>query len=217
MKWKLAAWKIGNKSKRLKCLYYSPQRTFVFLARVPVQKLPLSTSTRSPVACWASAGSSSLRPYRAGPAASRQSTARYTPPLPPPRQLPPRRHLHPPCLTRWLSPHQATPHRRPRATPRLSTTACSSLRACPFTSAKVSGRTHPQRNRPHFLYINDKFVHFCWLLCNRWISCMCRLSEYLLVCVDVAASALTLLSVRCSFRWSVSGLSPSPDSHWHTR
>lgn len=164
------------------CLSFFPSHTFVLPALAPVQKLPPSTSTKSPAACWASAGSSSLQPYRAAQATSRQSTARYTPPLPPPRQLPLHRRPRPPCLTRWLSPHRATPLNWPRATPRINTTACSSRRACLSTSAKVSGQTQRFRFVPaqtvdatsHWL--TD--VHFCGLLlCDWWISCMHRVTR----------------------------------------
>lgn len=163
------------------CLSFFPSHTFVLPALAPVQKLPPSTSTKSPAACWASAGSSSLQPYRAAQATSRQSTARYTPPLPPPRQLPLHRRPRPPCLTRWLSPHRATPLNWPRATPRINTTACSSRRACLSTSAKVSGQTQRFRFVPaqtvdatnHWL-----IVHFCGLLlCDWWISCMHRVTR----------------------------------------
>lgn len=163
------------------CLSFFPSHTFVLPALAPVQKLPPSTSTKSPAACSASAGSSSLQPYRAAQATSRQSTARYTPPLPPPRQLPLHRRPRPPCLTRWLSPHRATPLNWPRATPRINTTACSSRRACLSTSAKVSGQTQRFRFVPaqtvdasnHWL-----IVHFCGLLlCDWWISCMHRVTR----------------------------------------
>lgn len=164
------------------CLSFFPSHTFVLPALAPVQKLPPSTSTKSPAACWASAGSSSLQPYQAAQATSRQSTARYTPPLPPPRQRPLHRRPRPPCLTRWLSPHRATPLNWPRATPRINTTACSSRRACLSTSAKVSGQTQRFRFVPaqtvdatnHWL--TD--VHFCGLLlCDWWISCMHRVTR----------------------------------------
>lgn len=110
-------------------------------APAPTQKRPLSTLTRSPAVCSASAESSSRRPCRSAQALSRPSTPRYTPPLPPP-PLRPRRWCRPPCLTRWRSPRLPQLLHWPRATPSLSTTACSSLRACPSISAKVSSRAH---------------------------------------------------------------------------
>ena len=133
---------------------------------VPVQKRPPSTSTRSPAACWALAGSWSLRPYWAGPAGSRQSTAKYTLPLPPPHLLPPPQPLHPPCLTHSPSRRQQTLHRRPRATPRISTIACSSPRACPSISAKVSDFQDNFR-RSSYSSAESGLQLFIW-----WISCM---------------------------------------------
>lgn len=117
---------------------------FLFCSLVaPAQKQPLSTLTRSPAVCSALAGSSSRRPFRSAPAPSRPSTLRYTPPLPPPPR--PHRRRRPPCLTHWPIPHLLPLPCWLRATASLSTTACSSPRACPPTSAKVSSpaRAHP--------------------------------------------------------------------------
>lgn len=191
----------------------------LFFLALALQKLLHSTSTRSPAVCSTSAGSSLLQPCLVR--LFHQSTARYTPPLPPPRPPPRPRPLRPSYHTCWQIRQL---RRRPRARPRLSTIACSSLKACLSTWAKVSTSSQ-NRNVPDLW--QDRCDIASFLPSTSWcimypvnypytlFNTGCWSLFSLLVCVVMAASALTLLSVRWSFRWSVSGL--SPDSQWHTR
>lgn len=174
-----------------------PVLLFLFCSLVaPAQKPPLSTLTRSPAVCSALAGSSSRRPFRSAPAPSRPSTLRYTPPLPPPPR--PHRRRHPPCLTHWPIPHPLPLPCWLRATASLSTTACSSPRACPPTSAKVSSRAGA---RPGLFQLYG----LCLLL-------LPRLHVHINPSEDKLPPEVWSASSTLPFQWE----SFHPDSNWHT-